>query len=107
MNANYYISGVLRTGGPVDDEHATYFAVYRRHADETDEVICHCPSRQQAEYALRQIADIEATGIERYVNYLQQLIDTGDFEGVEVGVMAGAIYCGRDMANRLRYGEGK
>ena len=48
------------------------------------------------------IAEIRAQGAEALTDRLQQLLDEGHFAGNEVAVMAGAIHCGRDMAQQLR-----
>lgn len=110
---SFFISGVRNVGTDcerVDDERAEYYTVYQRNADNTTVAICDRPSREQAEYAAGQIqqivADAEARGVEKFVNRLQQFVDEGGFVGAEVAVIAGAIYCGRDMVEQLRSGKG-
>lgn len=48
------------------------------------------------------IAEFRAQGVEIFADRLQQFLDDGDFVANEFGVMAGAIHCGRDMAEQLR-----
>lgn len=52
----------------------------------------------------RIYAGIKADGVEALADRLQQHVDEGDFVGDEVGVIAGAIHCGREMAQQLREG---
>lgn len=53
----------------------------------------------------RIYAGIKADGVEEFIGRLQQHLDEGDFIGDEVGLIAVAIHCGREMAQQLREGE--
>ncbi|GKI52140.1 TPA: hypothetical protein QH452_002419 [Klebsiella pneumoniae subsp. pneumoniae] len=55
----------------------------------------------------RIVAGIKADGVEELADRLQKHLDEGDFSANEVGVIAGAIHCGREMAQQLREGGGK
>lgn len=55
----------------------------------------------------RIVAGIKADGVEEFADRLQKYLDEGDFSANEVGVIAGAIYCGRGMAQQLREGADK
>jgi len=48
---------------------------------------------------------VRAEGIEILTGKLQQLIDEGVFDAKEIGVAAGAVHEGAQMANKLRAGE--
>ncbi|BBS32482.1 hypothetical protein [Enterobacter cloacae] len=48
------------------------------------------------------LAEMRAQGVEMLTTKLQQLIDEGNFEGDEVGLIAGAVYTGADIAAQLR-----
>ena len=48
------------------------------------------------------LAEVRAQGVEMLTTKLQQLIDEGNFEGDEVGLIAGAVYTGADIAAQLR-----
>lgn len=50
------------------------------------------------------LAEVRASGVEMLTEKLQQLIDEGNFEGNEVGLIAGAVYTGADIAAQLRQG---
>ncbi|WP_414658829.1 hNH endonuclease [Enterobacter kobei] len=50
------------------------------------------------------LAEMRAQGVEMLTTKLQQLIDEGNFEGDEVGLIAGAVYTGADIAAQLRKG---
>ncbi|ELJ6256767.1 hypothetical protein [Klebsiella michiganensis] len=50
----------------------------------------------------RIVAGIKADGVEALADRLQKHLDEGDFSANEVGVIAGAIHCGREMAQQLR-----
>lgn len=52
-------------------------------------------------------AGIKADGVEALADRLQKHLDEGDFSANEVGVIAGAIHCGREMAQQLREGTEK
>ncbi|MEF3108820.1 hypothetical protein QFI91_06935 [Raoultella sp. WB_B2P2-3] len=52
----------------------------------------------------RIYAGIKADGVEKLTDRLQKHLDEGDFSANEVGVIAGAIHCGREMAQQLREG---
>lgn len=52
----------------------------------------------------RIYAGIKADGVEALADRLQKHLDDGDFSANEVGVIAGAIHCGREMAQQLRDG---
>lgn len=52
----------------------------------------------------RIYAGIKADGVEEFADRLQKHLDEGDFSANEVGVIAGAIHCGREMAQQLREG---
>lgn len=53
------------------------------------------------------VAGIKADGVEELADRLQKHLDEGDFSANEVGVIAGAIHCGREMAQQLREGADK
>ncbi|EPF6612071.1 hypothetical protein RFG51_004721 [Klebsiella aerogenes] len=55
----------------------------------------------------RIVAGIKADGVESLVDRLQKHLDEGDFSANEVGVIAGAIHCGRELAQQLREGADK
>ncbi|EIW8606051.1 hypothetical protein CF311_002684 [Klebsiella aerogenes] len=55
----------------------------------------------------RIVAGIKADGVEVLANRLQKHLDEGNFSANEVGVIAGAIHCGREMAQQLREGADK
>lgn len=48
------------------------------------------------------LAEVRAQGVEMLTSKLQSLIDEGNFEGDEIGVIAGAVYTGADIAAQLR-----
>ncbi|HIE8767396.1 TPA: hypothetical protein ACXP17_000557 [Klebsiella variicola subsp. variicola] len=50
---------------------------------------------------------VKADGVEALADRLQKHLDEGDFSANEVGVIAGAIHCGREMAQQLREGADK
>lgn len=50
------------------------------------------------------LREVRAQGVEMLAGRLQALIDEGNFDGNEVGVIAGAVYTGADMAAELRQG---
>ncbi|EJN1486953.1 hypothetical protein ACYBDH_10230 [Klebsiella pneumoniae] len=50
----------------------------------------------------RIVAGIKADGVEEFVRRLQQCVDEGDFVGDEVGVIVGAIDCGKEFSQQLR-----
>mgnify|MGYP001130868472 CR=1 FL=1 len=50
------------------------------------------------------LAEVLAQGVEMLTSKLQTLIDEGNFEGDEIGVIAGAVYTGADIAAKLRKG---
>ncbi|WP_426758071.1 hypothetical protein [Enterobacter cloacae complex sp. 419I3] len=50
------------------------------------------------------LAEVRAQGVEMLTTKLQSLIDEGNFEGNEIGVIAGAVYTGADIAAKLRKG---
>lgn len=50
------------------------------------------------------IAEQRAVGVEMLTAKLQSLIDEGNFEGDEIGMIAGAVYTGADIAEQLRQG---
>lgn len=50
------------------------------------------------------LAEVRAQGVEMLTSKLQSLIDEGNFEGDEIGVIAGAVYTGADIAAQLRKG---
>ena len=50
------------------------------------------------------LAEVRAQGVETLTSKLQSLIDEGNFEGDEIGVIAGAVYTGADIAAQLRKG---
>lgn len=50
------------------------------------------------------LAEVRAQGVEMLTEKLQQLIGEGNFEGNEVGLIAGAVYTGADIAAQLRQG---
>lgn len=62
------------------------------------------PSAEEFEFPATDaaIAEVRARGAEALTDRLQQLLDEGNFAGNEVAVMAGAIHCGRDMAQQMR-----
>ncbi|AFJ98820.1 hypothetical protein [Cronobacter sakazakii] len=70
-------------------------------------------TRDEAEKAIRAetpatgafLTELKAQGVEMLAGRLQALIDEGNFDGNEVGVIAGAVYTGADMAAQLRNGE--
>ncbi|EPO2591162.1 hypothetical protein ACT8MX_003314 [Escherichia albertii] len=47
----------------------------------------------------------EARGVEKLTDRLQQFLDDGDFVGDEIPVIAGAIYCGKELSEQLREGK--
>ncbi|EMN9023459.1 hypothetical protein [Klebsiella quasipneumoniae] len=55
----------------------------------------------------RIVAGIKADGVEEFVRRLQQCVDEGDFVGDEVGVIVGAIDCGKEFFEQLREGADK
>ncbi|HBL6734278.1 MULTISPECIES: hypothetical protein [Klebsiella] len=55
----------------------------------------------------RLVAGIKADGVESLADRLQKHLDEGYFSANEVGVIAGAIHCGRELANQLREGADK
>lgn len=55
----------------------------------------------------RIVAGIKADGVAEFADRLQKHLDEGDFSANEVGVIAGAIHCGREMAQQLREGADK
>lgn len=69
-------------------------------------------TRAEAEEAIKKacpatdafLAEVRAQGVEMLTTKLQQLIDEGNFEGDEVGLIAGAVYTGADIAAQLRKG---
>lgn len=50
------------------------------------------------------LAEVRAQGVEMLTSKLQSLIDEGNFEGDEIGVIAGAVYTGADIAAQIRKG---
>lgn len=48
--------------------------------------------------------EVRAQGVEMLTSKLQSLIDEGNFEGDEIGVIAGAVYTGADIAAQIRKG---
>lgn len=50
------------------------------------------------------LAEVRAQGVEMLTSKLQSLIDEGNFEADEIGVIAGAVYTGADIAAKLRKG---
>ncbi|ENT8922962.1 hypothetical protein ACFGFP_000857 [Enterobacter hormaechei] len=50
------------------------------------------------------LTEMRAQGVEMLTSKLQSLIDEGNFEGDEIGVIAGAVYTGADIAAKLRKG---
>ncbi|ELW9287703.1 hypothetical protein OI979_19990 [Enterobacter hormaechei] len=50
------------------------------------------------------LAEVRAQGVEMLTSKLQSLIDEGNFEGDEIGVIAGAVYTGADIAAQIRRG---
>lgn len=50
------------------------------------------------------LAEVRAQGVEMLTAKLQDLIDEGNFEGDEIGLIAGAVYTGADIAAQLRKG---
>ncbi|EKO1175624.1 hypothetical protein ACEU8V_000020 [Escherichia coli] len=50
------------------------------------------------------LAEVRAQGVEMLTSKLQSLIHEGNFEGDEIGVIAGAVYTGADIAAQLRKG---
>ena len=50
------------------------------------------------------LAEVRAQGVEMLTSKLQSLIDEGNFEGDEIGLIAGAVYTGADIAAQIRKG---
>ncbi|HBW9726715.1 hypothetical protein [Klebsiella quasipneumoniae] len=66
--------------------------------------IMHAPETPATDHI---VAGIKADGVEELADRLQKHLDEGDFSANEVGVIAGAIHCGREMAQQLREGADK
>lgn len=64
-------------------------------------------SEEQTPATDRIVAGIKADGVEEFVRRLQQCVDEGDFVGDEVGVIVGAIDCGKEFCEQLREGGNK
>ncbi|WP_250871464.1 hypothetical protein [Escherichia coli] len=47
----------------------------------------------------------EVRGVDKLTDRLQQFLDDGDFVGDEIPVIAGAIYCGKELSEQLREGN--
>lgn len=47
----------------------------------------------------------EARGVDKLTERLQQFLNDGDFVGDEIPVIAGAIYCGKELSEQLREGN--
>ncbi|MGI1283282.1 hypothetical protein [Enterobacter kobei] len=71
-----------------------------------DELMCHtddvCRALDETPATDAFLAEVRAQGVEMLTTKLQQLIDEGNFEGDEVGLIAGAVYTGADIAAQLR-----
>ncbi|OMP92721.1 hypothetical protein [Raoultella terrigena] len=52
----------------------------------------------------RLVDGIKADGASEFIGRLQQCVDEGDFVGDEVGVIVGAIDCGKEFCEQLREG---
>lgn len=85
----YFIAGVMNRIRPTNEGYL--HMICDTFADET-------PATD------RIYAGIKADGVEALADRLQKHLDDGDFSANEVGVIAGAIHCGREMAQQLRDG---
>ncbi|EJV4647628.1 hypothetical protein ACQ9XI_002324 [Enterobacter hormaechei] len=73
-----------------------------------DELMCHtddvCRALDDTPATDTFLAEVRAQGVEMLTSKLQSLIDEGNFEGDEIGVIAGAVYTGADIAAQIRRG---
>ena len=68
----------------------------------TDDV-CYAMSETPATDSI--LREAEARGVEKFTDRLQQFLDDGDFVGDEIPVIAGAIYCGKELSEQMREGK--